>query len=82
VLHTDAARIFALAYGQRGLAFRFAPATRDAVIAGGGSPADDIGRDWFKFDPWNPQVSPAELQARLERWSARAFAESSPAGTK
>jgi hypothetical protein len=52
-----------------------APATRDAAIADGGSAADDIGRDWFTFDPWNPNVPSAELRARLERWSGQAFAD-------
>jgi len=75
VLHTDASRVFAIAYGQRGLAFRLSPSSYAAALADDGSPAEDIGRDWVKFDPWNPNVSTAELHARLERWSAQAFAD-------
>jgi hypothetical protein len=75
VLHTDASRVFAIAYGQRGLAFRLSQSSRDIALADDGTPADDIGRDWVKFDPWNPKVPRAELETRLERWSARAFTD-------
>ena len=75
VLHNDASRIFAIAYGQRGLAVRLSPASYTAALADDGSSAPDIGSDWIKFDPWNPNVSTAVLQARLERWSAQAFAD-------
>jgi hypothetical protein len=76
VLHTKASRIFAIAYGQRGLAFRLAvPSYRDA-LADQGTAARDIGPDWVAFDPWNPNVSTSELRARLERWSRQAFTDS------
>ena len=75
VLHTDASRIFAMAYGQRGLAVRLSPSSRDAALADGGTAADDIGRDWVAFDPWKPDVATAAQQARLERWAAQAFAD-------
>ena len=78
VLHTDGSRIFAIAYGQRGLAFRLSPPSVEAALADGGVAADDIGRDWIAFDPWNPKVSTPGLKSRLERWSAQAFADSSP----
>jgi len=77
VLHTDASRIFAIAYGQRGLAFRLSPSSHSAALADGGTVADNIGHDWIAFDPWNPNVSNATVQARLSRWSAQAFAENS-----
>ena len=77
VLYTDASRIFAIAYGQRGLAFRLSPSSYAAAIADDGSAADDIGRDWVKFDPWNPNVSRPQMKARLERWSSQAFADNS-----
>ena len=79
VLHTDASRIFAIAYGQRGLAFRLSPASLGAAVRDGGTTADDIGDDWVTFDPWNPNVSTPQLKARLERWSAQAFADNSTA---
>jgi hypothetical protein len=75
VLHTDASSIFAIAYGQRGLAFRLSLSSYATALADDGSPADDIGRDWIKFDPWNPNIPTAARQARLERWSAQAFAD-------
>jgi hypothetical protein len=79
VLHTAASRIFAIAYGQRGLAFRLAmPSYRDA-LADQGTAARDIGPDWVAFDPWNPNGSTSELRARLERWSLQAFTENSNA---
>jgi hypothetical protein len=75
VLHTGESRIFAIAFGQHGLAFRLAPSSYAAALADGGIADGDIGRDWVTFDPWNPKVPTAELQARLERWSAQAFAD-------
>jgi hypothetical protein len=77
VLHTDATRIFAIAYGQRGLAFRLSPPSRELALADGGTAAHDVGTDWIAFDPWNPRVSRPAIRARLERWSARAFADNS-----
>jgi len=77
VLHTDASRIFAIAYGQRGLAFRLAPLSYSAALADDGTAAGDIGPDWVAFDPWNPHVSATALRARLERWSLQAFTDGS-----
>jgi len=77
ILHTDASRIFAIAYGQRGLAFRLAPASQATAVNDGGTKAEDIGDDWVAFEPWNPSVSTAQMKARLERWSAQAFADNS-----
>lgn len=71
VLHTDAWRIFAIAYGQRGLAFRLGLASREAAMADGGAAAGDIGPDWVSFAPWGS----ADQAARLERWSAQAMAD-------
>ena len=76
VLHSEASRIFAIAYGQRGLAFRLAVSSRDTALGDGATAAEDIGRDWVHLDPWNPNVSRSEMDARLARWSARAFADS------
>lgn len=76
VLHTAAWRIFAIAFGQRGLAFRLTPASRLAALADGGVGASDIGPDWLSFDPWNPDMPSAVPRTRLEHWCERAFAES------
>jgi hypothetical protein len=67
VLHTDASRIFAIAYGQRGLAFRLAPASQATAMKDGGTKAGDIGDDWVAFDPWNSNVSSPQTKTRLER---------------
>lgn len=67
--HSDAGSL------QRGLAFRLAPSSRAEALADGGTAADHIGQPWVSFDPWNPNLPTAERQARLERWSARAFAD-------
>jgi hypothetical protein len=75
VLHTDAWQIFAIAFGQRGLAFRLAPASGAAALADGGVDASDIGSGWVSFDPWDPHISGAVKRARLERWCAQGFAD-------
>lgn len=64
VLHTEANRIFAIAFGQRGLAFRFDAQGYADAVANGGEPAPEIGADWVRIDPWsanrggglNPQI--------------------------
>ncbi len=74
VLHTSKNRIFAIAFDQRGLAFRLPRSVADA-IADGGQEAHEIGRDWVRFEPWSGKTNAAETQERLRRWCARAFAE-------
>lgn len=82
VLHTEAWRIVAIAYGQRGLAFRLAPESRAAALADGGSPAPDIGPDWVSFPPWKVGVQSDENRARLEGWCVQAFADASASSSK
>ena len=65
VLHTDASSIFAIAYGQRGLAFRLSLSSYATALADDGSPADDIGRDWIKFDGRAPSAPRAMERAGL-----------------
>lgn len=74
VLHTASDRIVAIAFDQRGLAFRLgAPAYADA-IADGGTEAPTIGPDWMRFDPW--AVRPVDTTyPHLQRWAERAFAD-------
>lgn len=78
VLHTEANRIFAIAFGQRGLALRIAPSAQAAALVDGGAPAPDIGPDWVSFAPWGAQAT-AEPMARLHRWCAQAFADATSA---
>ncbi|HEX7018802.1 MAG TPA: hypothetical protein VF159_02240 [Gemmatimonadaceae bacterium] len=74
VLHTEADRIFAIAYGQRGLAFRINEPARAAAIADGGEPDPDVGADWVRFDPFDPHAK-AGMRERLGRWCRQAFAD-------
>jgi len=75
VLHTDAWRIFAIAFGQRGLAFQLPPTSRAEALADGAVAAPDIGRTWVAFDPWDASLRASDWRARLQRWCARAFGD-------
>ena len=74
VLHDDADGIFAIAYGQRGLAFRLAPSSYHSALEDAGTPAPDIGPDWLSFAAYDMNGHTGTLE-RLRRWSARAFAD-------
>jgi hypothetical protein len=73
VLHTDANRIFAIAFGMSGLAFRLALSDEAAARSDGGIRAADIGAGWMRFEPWG-RDSRAVTGARLRRWCACAHA--------
>jgi len=73
VLHTDANRIFAIAFGMSGLAFRLAPDDEAAALADGAIHASDIGIGWLRFEPWGHGPR-AATDARLRQWCARACA--------
>ena len=73
VLHTDANRIFAIAFGMSGLAFRLALDDEAAALSDGGIRASDIGAGWMRFEPWGRE-SRTVTEARLRRWCARAHA--------
>jgi hypothetical protein len=73
VLHTESSRIFAIAFGQRGLAFRLDEGTIAEAIDDGGTLAPEIGSDWVRFPPWGSKDVAAAFEARLRRWSAAAF---------
>ena len=75
-LHTDASRIFAIAYGQRSLAFRLPPDVHAEAIAEGGEPMPRIGAEWIGFAPWGGKGHP-DWHERLTRWCRRAFDEAS-----
>lgn len=44
-------RIFGLAFGASGLAFRIPAPLREAALAVGARPSE-IGGDWMEFEPW------------------------------
>lgn len=73
VLHTDSNRIFAIAFGMSGLAFRLASNDEVVALADGGARARDIGSSWIGFEPWGKEPRKV-TDARLRRWCARAFA--------
>lgn len=72
VLHTDTDRIFAIAYGQRGLAFRIGASALDAAIADGGAPTPEIGPGWLAFAPYDSRTV-KWTAVRLRHWCAQAF---------
>ncbi len=78
VLHSSKNRIFAIAFGQRGLAFRLPVSVADA-LADGGEPASEIGTDWVQFDPWSAENRTTEARERLRRWCERAFLKATSA---
>ena len=79
VLHTAADRIFAIAYGQRGLAFRVPPAMRAEALVEGGAPEARIGADWVSFAPYDG-AGQSGARERLRRWCGVAFAGAEAAG--
>lgn len=60
VLHTADQRIFAIAYGQNGLAFRLPPEALPDALADGGTAAAELGPGWVSFPPWG--------SSNLPRW--------------
>lgn len=74
ILHDDADRIFAIAYGQNGLAFRLAPECYADALADGGTPAPAIGPDWLSFAAYDTKGQTGALDL-LRRWCAQALAD-------
>ena len=71
VLHTEASRIFAIAYGQREVAFRVGASEVANAMADGGTRSEDIGPNWVAFKLWEPK-QPKVSHATLLRWCALA----------
>ena len=67
VLHTNPDRIFAIAFGMSGVAFRLAPEDEAAALKDGGVRATDIGAGWMGFEPWSRDPKTV-TRARLLRW--------------
>ena len=74
VLHDDAHRIFAIAYGQRGLALRLDPSSYATALDDGGTREPIIGADWLSFTAFD-RCGETGAQERLRRWSAQALAD-------
>jgi hypothetical protein len=73
VLHDEADRIVAIAFGQRGFGVRLRPASVDEAVADGAVRATDIGPNWVTFDPWD--VSDKSRKQRIRHWTERAISE-------
>jgi len=73
VLHTSADRIFAIAYGQHGLAFRLPETAIAEALADRGTAQTAIGPGWVMFPPWPVDELTAVTKARLKRWCERAY---------
>ena len=73
VLHTATSHIFAIAYGQRGLAFRLSAAACSAALDDGAELATTIGADWVAINPWATPPT-CGMNASLGQWAERAFA--------
>jgi hypothetical protein len=71
VLHTASNRIFAIAFGQRGLAFRLdAPGYDEAITTG--CTASAIGPDWVEIQPWTPPPG-GGVNPQVLHWAEQAF---------
>ena len=57
VLHVASNRIFGIAFGMNGLAYRVPKQMGEAAIAEGGTPADTIGDEWFLFEPFQGETN-------------------------
>jgi hypothetical protein len=71
VLHDDADRIVAIAFGMKGFGLRLAPASIDQAVADGAVRAPEIGPDWVTLAPWD--IDDAARQAKLRAWTKRAI---------
>ena len=68
VLHTQGNRIFGIAFGQSGLAYRLPPERILEAVAEGGKVYPEIGDDWVVLDPWPPDEPTAVTFERLRHW--------------
>jgi len=71
VLHDEALRIVAIAFGQRAVGLRLAPSWIDSAVADGASPAPEIGSEWVTFDPWD--VNDRDRMHKIRAWTERAL---------
>jgi hypothetical protein len=68
-------RIFAVAYGMSALALRVGAIGREDALAEGAEP--DIGPDWVRFRPFQPDEPLAITRERMRRFASIAFSEAS-----
>lgn len=72
VLHSASNRIFAIAWDQRGIAFRVGASSLREAIADGGEETPAIGLDWARFDPWAGRSADG-ANPQLVQWGGRAL---------
>lgn len=68
VLHTRDNRIFALAFGMNGLAYRVPPKMIPEALANCGSACSDIGADWVLIAPWPQGGAPQAAAPNHKLW--------------
>jgi hypothetical protein len=67
-LHTGDCRIFALAFGMSGLAYRVPFATISVATADGTGRRSEIGADWIEITPWPTGMTSEAAASNLRRW--------------
>jgi len=67
-LHTKTNRIFAMAFGQRGLAFRLPHTRIPEALSDRGVSTPDIGEDWVQFNPWEVDEPTSTTVSHIQRW--------------
>jgi hypothetical protein len=78
ILHDPGNRVFAIAYDQRGLAFRLPPERVPDALSDRGARQPDIGTDWVRFEPWRLGEPSTTTLDRLKRWCAIAARQPLP----
>lgn len=68
VLHTRSNRIFGIAFGMGGLAFRLPARVIPEAVGDAGEVYSEIGDEWVLFPPWQVDKPRNMTQARLKRW--------------
>lgn len=68
VLHTGGKRIFGIAFGMTGLAYRLPPGAIAEAVAEGGKLSLEIGEEWVTVQPWRPGESRTVTGEKLKRW--------------
>ena len=73
VLHTETNRIYAVAFGVSGLAYRLPRNLVPQAVADGGEVCAEIGEGWVRFEPWRVGEPAVVTDARLKRWCKAAL---------
>jgi hypothetical protein len=72
-MHTSENIIFSISIGMQLLAYRLSEADRIAAVATGGAPVPELGPEWVRFYPFDPDMPVKEMRANLKRWCVAAY---------